>query len=257
MATNRRGLVQGLGLVFVWGWSDATVTGARAWQDGALMNGPRTPPPSSASLAIAHPVAVGVTRPLGLAAVGSPVTGPSRRPVDAARLVFLTLLATLLAVALTACGRGESPIVTIDKIDRAFDRGDFVEASSHFEGRGLAAVEDAPELQPMFAAIQLDPKRSSGRGNTAQVTVDVTGVDLRAIMASLLGDAFAAAFMGREPDMAALIAEQLENGAPQVRSTVDVNMVREDGKWLVAQENGAFFEAMFGLRDLEDALTGR
>jgi len=218
-----------------------------------LMNGTGSFLTSAARLNDAVPPAV--TRLRGSAAARASTSGPPRRP--APTFVFFALLATLLAVALTACGRGESPIVTIDKIDRAFDRGDFVEASSHFEGRGLAAVEDAPELQPMFAAIRLDPKRSSGRGNTAQVTVDVTGVDLRAIMANLLGDAFAAAFMGREPDMAALIAEQLENGAPQVRSTVDVNMVREDGKWLVAQENGAFFEAMFGLRDLEDALTGR
>ena len=179
-----------------------------------------------------------------------------RRPLRSGVLV-LALVAFAVVAALAACDRGESPIVTIGKIDRAFAQGDFVEASSHFEGRGLSAVEDAPELQPMFAAIRLDPKRSNARGNSAEVTVDVTGVDLRAIMANLLGDAFAAAFMGREPDMAALIAEQLENGAPQVHSTVTVNMVREDGKWLVAQENGAFFEAMFGLRDLEDALNGR
>lgn len=194
-------------------------------------------------------------RPLRRGSAGD-AHGSGRRSRRPAALV-LTLLVVAVASTLAACGRGESPIVTIDKIDRAFDRRDFVEASSHFEGRGLAAVEDAPELQPMFAAIQLDPKRSTTRGNGAEVTVDVTGVDLRAIMANLLGDAFAAAFMGREPDMAALIAEQLENGAPQVRSTVTVNMVRKDGKWLVAEQNGPFFEAMFGLRDLEDALNGR
>src|SRR5690606_25322243 len=196
------------------------------------------------------------TRSLGSAPVGYKMIWPTPRAVRQSPFVFLALLAMLLAVPLTACVRGESPIVTIDKIDRAFDRGDFVEASSHFEGRGLAAVEDAPELQPMFAAIRLDPKRASGRGDSTQVTVEVTGVDLRVIMANLLGDAFASAFMGREPDMAALIAKQLETGAPQVRSTVAVNMVRKDGKWLVALENGPFFEAMFGSRDLEDALTG-
>lgn len=218
------------------------------------MNGPFVPDTSAPGPDAAHPVFT--TRSRGSAPVGDKMIWPPPRAVRASPL-FLVLLAMLLAVPLSACVRGESPIVTIDKIDRAFDRGDFVEASSHFEGRGLAAVEDAPELQPMFAAIQLDPKRSSGRGNTAQVTVDVTGVDLRAIMANLLGDSFAAALMGREPDMAALIAKQLESGAPQVRSTVAVNMVRKDGKWLVALENGPFFEAMFGLRDLEDALTGR
>ncbi|MFO7543960.1 MAG: hypothetical protein R6W77_00525 [Trueperaceae bacterium] len=194
-------------------------------------------------------------RPLRRGSAGE-LLGAGRRPRRPVALV-LALLALVVASTLAACDRGESPIVTIGKIDRAFDRGDFVEASSHFEGRGLSAVEDAPELQPMFAAIRLDPKRSNGRGNSAEVTVDVTGVDLRAIMANLLGDAFAAAFMGREPDMAALIAEQLENGAPQVHSTVTVNMVRKDGKWLVAEQNGAFFEAMFGLRDLGDALNGR
>jgi hypothetical protein len=184
----------------------------------------------------------------------APGVGRLRRGSGA---IVLALLAFVVASTLVACDRGESPIVTIGKIDRAFDRGDFVEASSYFEGRGLSALEDAPELQPMFAAVRLDPRRSNARGNSAEVTVDVTGVDLREIMANLLGDAFAAAFMGREPDMAALIAERLENGAPQVRSTVTVNMVRKDGKWLVAQENGALFEAMFGLRDLEDALKGR
>lgn len=169
----------------------------------------------------------------------------------------LYLALALLAVALVACGRSGSPIATIDAIDRAFDRGDFAEASSHFEGRGLAVVEDAPELQPLFAAIQLDPKRSNVRGGRADVTVEVTGVDLRTMMANLLGDALAAALRGREPDMAALIAEQLENGAPTVRSTATVQMVRQDGKWLVAEENGAFFEAMFGLSDLSEVVDGR
>lgn len=89
------------------------------------------------------------------------------------------------------------------------------------------------------------------------MTVEVTGVDLRTMMANLLGDALAAAFRGREPDMAALIAEQLENGAPTVRSTATVQMVRQDGKWLVAEENGAFFEAMFGLSDLSEVVDGR
>lgn len=168
-----------------------------------------------------------------------------------------------------------SPEKTVNNYLAAVKKMDFDAASKYVKQTDTSTSvfnnQDDPEAEQMMRAMfsKMSHKTLSSKitGNTAQVVTSITSLDMLRITSSVMGDllpmAFASAFSeGSDSDNTDQIAQQMfmsalsDPNAPMTTEQVSINLIKENGKWLILADSSLTNALTGNLGKLAEAFNG-
>lgn len=178
------------------------------------------------------------------------------------KLTWVILIILMMGTA--GCDLFASPDKTVNSFLTAVEKTDFETASQYVKQTDTTKAQfdkaNNPEgekiIQAVFSKVSHKTLSSTKTQNTAQVVTSITSLDMYRISTSVMSDlipmAFASAFSeGTNSDNTDQMVEQMfmnalgDPNAPMTTQQVTINLIKENGKWLIVWDDS-----------LTNALTG-
>lgn len=179
-----------------------------------------------------------------------------------AKLIWVVLILFMLGTA--GCGLLASPDKSVNGFLAALEKTEFETSSKYVKQTDTSITDFANETDPetdqmmrsIFSRMSHKTLSSTKTGNTAQVVTSITSVDMFKITTSVMSDliplAFASAFSQEsDNDNTDQMVQQMftsaltDPNAPMTTQQITINLVKENGKWLIVADD-----------NLMNALTG-
>lgn len=190
------------------------------------------------------------------------------------KLIWVVLIVFMVGTA--GCDLLASPEKTVDKYLAAVEKMDMDTASNYVKEQattstGQSNINNDPEGEQILRAITQKMSHkiisSTKTGNTAQVVTSITSPDLLRIVSSVMSDllpmAFASAFSeGSDDDNMDQLTQQYFMNAltdpniPLTTQEVKINLIQENGKWLILADDNLTNALTGNLGKLADAFNG-
>lgn len=176
---------------------------------------------------------------------------------------IVVLLVLSMSIFVAGCF-GASPETVTQDFLTAFKASDFEKAASYAVTQNASKIEtdmakdeDGERIGKLILSnTSYEVGKAVKEGDKAKVSVKVTAVDMVRIatkaMSELMPLAFAAAFSETDNnEMDAMMNQYLENSildpqAPKVTTDVNVNLVKTNNGWKIAEDNDDLFNAITG-----------
>lgn len=190
-----------------------------------------------------------------------------------AKLIWVVLIIFMMGTA--GCDLLASPEKTVNSYLTAIEKMDFDAASKYVKQQESSASEtniaDDPEGEQILRAITQKMSHkiisSAKTGNTAQVVTSITSPDMLRVVSSVMSDllpmAFASAFSeSSDNDSMDQLTQQYFLNAltdPNISLTtqeVKINLIEENGKWLILADDNLTNALTGNLGKLADAFNG-
>ena len=160
------------------------------------------------------------------------------------KIISLVLASVLLVLCFASCGTHPAA-KAIDEMLLTVKNGDFANAAV-LDSTPLTNENDEM-LSAMYKTFEYKIGGVKESGDTATVALVIDTVDMGKVFASFLEEALANM---DNPDW----GDEEENfikalgasDAPRIEFAIDVMMEKVDGKWVIADENEAFVDALCG-----------
>ena len=153
-------------------------------------------------------------------------------------IIFLALLMCFMFASCVT-----SPSKTLDGIMTSLKNGEQEVVAMYSEGN----EEDV--LKKIYSQMSWNIGDSQSKDGEATVEIDITTTDMEEVFTAFMMQALSDTLKGDAPsdeDMTKILTDILENEEAVKTYNVSVNMHKEDGKWVIADENEGFFNAITG-----------
>lgn len=186
---------------------------------------------------------------------------------------------TMSIVLLSGCGGGakeQTPEEVVTEFGKAFNEGDFKKLNTLLEnpsddelsdftskeeftkdmaGDGISE-ETAAKFVDVFLSAKVTPKEAKIDGDKAVVPTTVEAIDSDALMNTMMEKMMASVDMSNPPETDEEINELTNkvmgevfddpDSLTKVTNESNVNLVKKDGKWLIADDNDEFLNHLLG-----------